>query len=70
MGDSTESDVEVLDGSRVHPGSYEWARKMAVDALVHDDGDVNPADAVKEILENPDRLKVNFHILMMLSILF
>lgn len=49
--------MEVLDGSRVHPETYEWARKMAVDALEYDDEDANPAGALEEILEAPDRLK-------------
>ncbi|XP_015115657.1 transcription elongation factor SPT6 isoform X1 [Diachasma alloeum] len=57
LGDSTEAYVEVLDGSRVHPETYEWARKMAVDALEYDDEDANPAGAVDEILESPERLK-------------
>lgn len=57
LGDSTEAYVEVLDGSRVHPETYEWARKMAVDALEYDDEDANPAGALEEILEAPDRLK-------------
>ena len=57
LGDSTEAYVEVLDGSRVHPETYEWARKMAVDAMEHDDEDPNPAGAVEEILETPDKLK-------------
>lgn len=57
LGDSTESYVEVLDGSRVHPETYEWARKMAVDALEYDDEDANPAGALEEILESPERLK-------------
>jgi len=54
---STESYVEVLDGSRVHPETYEWARKMAVDALEYDDEETNPAQALDEILESPERLK-------------
>lgn len=54
---STEAYVEVLDGSRVHPETYEWARKMAVDALEYDDEDANPAGALEEILESPERLK-------------
>ncbi len=56
---STEAYVEVLDGSRVHPETYEWARKMAVDALEYDDtaDDANPAGALEEILESPERLK-------------
>lgn len=57
LGDSTEAYVEVLDGSRVHPETYEWARKMAVDALEYDDEDANPAGALEEILEAPERLK-------------
>ena len=56
---STDSYIEVLDGSRVHPETYEWARKMAVDALEYDESaeDANPAGAIEEILENPERLK-------------
>ena len=56
---STEAYIEVLDGSRVHPETYEWARKMAVDALEYDDTaeDANPAGALEEILESPERLK-------------
>lgn len=57
LGDSTEAYVEVLDGSRVHPETYEWARKMAVDALEYEDEDANPASALEEILESPERLK-------------
>ncbi|XP_055297233.1 transcription elongation factor SPT6 isoform X2 [Sitodiplosis mosellana] len=57
LGDSTETYVEVLDGSRVHPETYEWARKMAVDALEYDDDETNPAGALEEILESPERLK-------------
>lgn len=57
LGDSTETYVEVLDGSRVHPETYEWARKMAVDALEYDDDGANPAGALEEILESPERLK-------------
>ncbi|KAK2185910.1 hypothetical protein NP493_217g02051 [Ridgeia piscesae] len=59
LGDSTEAYIEVLDGSRVHPETYEWARKMAVDALEYDDTaeDANPAGALEEILESPERLK-------------
>lgn len=57
LGDSTETYVEVLDGSRVHPETYDWARKMAVDALEYDDDGNNPASALDEILESPERLK-------------
>ncbi|RUS83311.1 hypothetical protein EGW08_008933 [Elysia chlorotica] len=59
LGDSSDTYVDVLDGSRVHPEAYEWARKMAVDALEYDDSaeDANPASALEEILESPERLK-------------
>ena len=33
--------IEVLDGTRVHPETYEWARKMAVDALEYDEVQVH-----------------------------
>ena len=29
--------IEVLDSTRAHPETYEWARKMAVDALEYDE---------------------------------
>ncbi|XP_043269768.1 transcription elongation factor SPT6 isoform X2 [Venturia canescens] len=57
LGDSTDVYVEILDGSRVHPETYEWARKMAVDALEYDDEDTNPSMALDEILSAPERLK-------------
>ena len=34
---SIGDNVEVLDGTRIHPETYEWARKMAVDALEYDE---------------------------------
>lgn len=55
----TEDYVEVLDGSRVHPETYEWARKMAVDALEYDE-QTDQTGAVEEILaseENKLKLK-------------
>ncbi|UYV64588.1 SUPT6H [Cordylochernes scorpioides] len=59
LGDSSDVYTDVLDGSRVHPEAYEWARKMAVDALEYDDSvdDINPAGAIDDILENPEKLK-------------
>ncbi|KAK6192106.1 hypothetical protein SNE40_003644 [Patella caerulea] len=59
LGHSTDTFVDALDGSRVHPEAYEWARKMAVDALEYDDTseDANPAGALEEILERPESLK-------------
>ena len=29
--------IEVLDSTRIHPETYVWARKMAVDALEYDE---------------------------------
>ncbi len=44
----------MLDGSRIHNEAYEWARKMAVDALEYDEdeneGEGNPASAIEDIL--------------------
>ena len=59
LSGSTDAYVEVLDGSRVHPETYEWARKMAIDALEIDENDdeATPASALEEILENPDKLR-------------
>ena len=57
LGDSSESYVEILDGTRVHPETYEWARKMAVDALEYDDEEANPAGALEEIIAAPEKLK-------------
>lgn len=48
--------VEVLDGSRIHNEAYEWARKMAVDALEYDEEEGNPANALEEILQEPEKL--------------
>jgi len=57
LGDS-EQYIEVLDGSRIHNEAYEWARKMAVDALEYDDDEEegNPASAVEDILRQPEKL--------------
>ena len=49
--------VEPLDGSRVHPETYAWARKMAIDALEFDESN-DPASAIDEIIAAPDRLEV------------
>lgn len=46
--------VEVLDGSRIHPESYEWARKIAVDALELEE---DPNKAIIKILQTPEKLK-------------
>ena len=34
---SSDVYIEVLDSTRIHPENYEWARKMAVDALEYDE---------------------------------
>ncbi len=34
---SSDTYIEVLDSTRIHPETYEWARKMAVDALEYDE---------------------------------
>uniref|UniRef100_A0A914QKC9 Uncharacterized protein n=1 Tax=Panagrolaimus davidi TaxID=227884 RepID=A0A914QKC9_9BILA len=55
--EDSEVYIEVLDGSRVHPESYEVARKMAADALEVDES-YNSVSAVEEVLNDPSRLKV------------
>ncbi len=56
LGDS-EVYVEVLDGSRIHYEAYDWAKKMAVDALEYDEDEGNPANALEEILQEPEKLE-------------
>ncbi|PAV58988.1 hypothetical protein WR25_12833 [Diploscapter pachys] len=56
ISERTEAYVEVLDGTRIHPETYEWARKMAVDALEVDDSS-DPTSALIDIMEAPERLK-------------
>ena len=34
---SITDNMEILDSTRIHPETYDWARKMAVDALEYDD---------------------------------
>ncbi|KAA0186889.1 hypothetical protein HAZT_HAZT009216 [Hyalella azteca] len=54
---SSDTYIEVLDSTRIHPEAYDWARKMAVDALDCDDEDLNkPAEALEEILDCPEKL--------------
>ena len=59
--DDEEEDIELLDATRIHPETYEWARKMAIDALDFDDNNdlnsANASSALREIFENPKRLK-------------
>ncbi|CAL4068292.1 unnamed protein product [Meganyctiphanes norvegica] len=55
LGDS-DNYIEVLDSTRIHPEAYDWARKMAVDALEYEDEEGKPAEALEEILEEPEKL--------------
>ncbi|CAI8018492.1 Transcription elongation factor SPT6 [Geodia barretti] len=57
--DTDNTYIEVLDSTRVHPETYEWGRKMAVDALEYDEtGDEShPSAAVEDILLTPDKLR-------------
>ena len=54
--DEMESPVERLDSTRVHPEAYEWAKKMAIDALELDEN-TTQREAIQKIMENPERLK-------------
>ena len=50
--DDLEKYVEFLDCTRVHPEAYEWARKMAIDALDYDnDIELNSLNTKKALLE-------------------
>ncbi|XP_008558566.1 transcription elongation factor SPT6 [Microplitis demolitor] len=56
LDDSTDAYIEVLDSTRIHPETYEWARKMAVDALEYDDENSHSASAIEEIIQAPEKL--------------
>ncbi|XP_069160471.1 transcription elongation factor SPT6-like [Procambarus clarkii] len=57
LGDS-DNYIDVLDSTRIHPEAYDWARKMVFDALDYEDENGEPAEALKEILETPEKLSV------------
>lgn len=49
--DLDADDVDLLDSTRVHPESYDLAKKMAVDALEYDDTEeCDPTVALEEIV--------------------
>ena len=54
---------EPLDSTRIHPETYEWARKMAIDAFYFEEDEeneqrpTNALSAINEIIENPKMLK-------------
>ncbi|KAI9096504.1 SH2 domain-containing protein [Phlyctochytrium arcticum] len=53
-----ETNLDVLDDTRVHPEDYDLARKMAADALDYDDAagedEENPSLHVAELMESDD----------------
>ncbi|CAH8528420.1 unnamed protein product [Dicrocoelium dendriticum] len=50
--DLDADDVEILDSTRVHPESYDLAKKMAIDALEYDDSEESdPTAALEEIVQ-------------------
>jgi transcription elongation factor SPT6 len=54
----SESYIEILDSTRIHPEAYDWARKMAVDALdIEESSEMEPSAALEEIFQNSERLK-------------
>ena len=54
----SDSYIEILDSTRIHPEAYDWARKMAVDALdIEESSEMEPSAALEEIFQNSDRLK-------------
>lgn len=54
----SDSYIENLDSTRIHPEAYDWARKMAVDALdIEESSEMEPSAALEEIFQNSERLK-------------
>ncbi|CAF4632704.1 unnamed protein product, partial [Rotaria sp. Silwood2] len=54
----SDSYIEILDSTRIHPEAYDWARKMAVDALdTEESSEMEPSAALEEIFQNSERLK-------------
>lgn len=54
----SDSYIEILDSTRIHPEAYDWARKMAVDALdIEESSEMEPSAALEEIFQNSERLK-------------
>ncbi|XP_044595292.1 transcription elongation factor SPT6-like [Cotesia glomerata] len=55
---TNRSDVyqEPLDETRIHPKSYEWANKMAIDALEDGDEDMDQFNATERIMKTPHLL--------------
>jgi transcription elongation factor SPT6 len=57
FSESENTYIELLDCTRIHIETYEWARKMAFDALEYneDSDEANPTTAVEEILDSQER---------------
>lgn len=55
--DANDDRYEVLDGTRIHPETYDWPRKMAVDSADDNEVPENPTLAVEEVMAEPGRLK-------------
>ena len=52
--------VQLLDATRIHPETYIWATKMAIDALEYDDDEEDSnvkQRAIEEIMEDPEKLR-------------
>ena len=61
LGENTANYVEVLDGSRIHPETYEWARKMAVDALEYDEVSLSVKIYTCPCIETSSLFIASFH---------
>ncbi|CAG5108685.1 Similar to Spt6: Transcription elongation factor SPT6 (Drosophila melanogaster) [Cotesia congregata] len=53
---TTDAYIEPLDSTRIHPETYEWARKMAVDAMEYEDENSHHVGAVEEVMQTPEKL--------------
>ena len=56
LDDCTETYVEVLDSTRIHPEVYDWVRKMAIDAMEYEHAEDDIIRAMEEILKFPEQL--------------
>ncbi|XP_057340460.1 transcription elongation factor SPT6-like [Microplitis mediator] len=57
LDDNSDVYIEVLDSTRIHPESYEWARKMAVDALDYENQNSDLGTAIEETIKTPEKLQ-------------
>ncbi|XP_008554918.1 transcription elongation factor SPT6 [Microplitis demolitor] len=53
---NSDTYIQILDSTRIHPETYKLAAKMAIDALEYDDDNEDKDAALEEILKSPQKL--------------